>query len=108
LPDLIDELEILESRISHFTAKIEAQLAEIDQTLTTIPGIGPIFAATILGEVGDITLFPSADALVAYCGFAPRRYQSGQFTAKNMHLAKRGVSQLRYVFERSGPGQHPV
>ena len=101
LPDLIDELEILERRVSHFTAKIEAQLAEIDQTLTTIPGIGPIFAATILGEIGDITHFPSADALVAYCGFAPRRYQSGQFTAKNMHLAKRGVPQLRYVFYRA-------
>lgn len=101
LPDLIDELEILQARVSHFTAKIEAQLAEVDQTLTTIPGIGPVFATTILGEIGDIARFPSADALVAYCGFAPRRYQSGQFTAQNMRLAKRGVPQLRYTFYRA-------
>jgi transposase len=101
LPDLIDELEILENRVSHFTAKIEAALADTDQTLTTIPGIGPVFAATILGEIGDIARFPSADALVAYCGLAPRRYQSGQFTAQSMRLAKRGVPQLRYTFYRA-------
>lgn len=101
LPDLIDELKILEARVAHFTARIEAQLATLDQTLTTIPGIGPLFGATILGEIGGIARFPSADALVAYCGFAPRRYQSGQFTARNMHLAKRGVPQLRYVFYRA-------
>lgn len=101
LPDLIDELEILEARVAHFTARIEAQLTTLDQTLTTIPGIGPLFAATILGEVGDIARFPSADALVAYCGFAPRHHQSGQFTARNVHLAKRGVPQLSYVFYRA-------
>lgn len=46
---------ILEARVAHFTARIEAQLATLDQTITTIPGIGPLFAATILGEIGDIS-----------------------------------------------------
>lgn len=36
--------------------------------LNSIDGIGPVFAAGILSEIGDITAFHSQDALAKYAG----------------------------------------
>ena len=41
------------------------------QLLASIPGIGPVTAATITAEVGDIGRFPSKDKFVGYCGLYP-------------------------------------
>src|SRR6267142_4854920 len=41
------------------------------ELLQTIPGIGPQTAATLLGELGTLTRFTDARALVAYVGFYP-------------------------------------
>src|SRR5437899_4905062 len=41
------------------------------ELLQTIPGIGPQTAATLLGELGALTRFTDARALVAYVGFYP-------------------------------------
>ena len=42
-----------------------------------MPGIGTIMAAKILGHVGDITRFPSADHFASYTGTAPIEASSG-------------------------------
>lgn len=65
------------------------------QLLMSIPGIGEITAATILGEVGDISNFDTAKQLVAYAGLDPSVYQSGSFRAKNTKISKRGTPYLR-------------
>lgn len=63
--------------------------------LLSIPGVGEITAATILGEIGDISKFSSAKKLAAYAGLDPSVYQSGSFRAKNNKISKRGSSYLR-------------
>lgn len=65
------------------------------QLLMSIPGIGEITAATILGEIGDISNFDTAKQLVAYAGLDPSVYQSGSFKAKNTKISKRGTPYLR-------------
>jgi len=67
------------------------------QTLTTIPGIGPVLAATILAEIGEVSRFPSADHLVAFCGLALSESQSGQAPA-HRPLSRRGSTRLRAAF----------
>src|SRR4030095_1647398 len=47
------------------------------ELLQTIPGIGPQTAATLLGELGALTRFTDARALVAYVGFYPVINQRG-------------------------------
>jgi transposase len=47
------------------------------ELLQTIPGIGPQTAATLLGELGALTRFTDARALVAYVGFYPVIAESG-------------------------------
>lgn len=56
-----------------------------------------ITAAIILSEIGDITRFKSAKALVAYTGIDPTVKQSGdgEFLANNNKMSKRGSLYLR-------------
>jgi transposase len=51
------------------------------ELLQTIPGIGPQTAATLLGELGALTRFTDARALVAYVGFYPVIRESGDHAA---------------------------
>ena len=49
-------------------AEIAAFVNQMEQFITTIPGIGPVTGATILAEIGDIERFASPAKLVAYAG----------------------------------------
>jgi transposase len=51
------------------------------ELLQTIPGVGPQTAATLLGELGALTRFTDARALVAYVGFYPVLPESGERAA---------------------------
>lgn len=51
------------------------------ELLQTIPGIGPQTAATLIGELGALTRFTDARALVAYVGFYPVIHESGDHAA---------------------------
>ncbi|MCD5401083.1 transposase [candidate division NPL-UPA2 bacterium] len=68
------------------------------QYLSTIPGIGPITGATILAEIGDISLFKNARQLTAYAGIDPSVRKSGQFTGTHNRMSKRGSPYLRTAF----------
>lgn len=68
---------------------------KLAKLLQTIPGIGPIGAATLMAEVSDITKFSSGKALVAYCGLDPKVKQSGKGLHHNTQLTKRGSPYLR-------------
>jgi hypothetical protein len=62
------EAQIAEAK-AHTIAQASGPQAEL---LQTIPGISPYRAAVILAAVGDITRFPTPDALVKYLGMVPR------------------------------------
>jgi len=66
------------------------------QCLISIPGIGPVFAAGILAEIGTMANFQSENSLAKYAGLYWNRPQSGDFTADETHLSKAGNSYLRY------------
>ena len=66
--------------------------------LKSIPGIGPVWAAGILSELGDITVFHSSDALAKYAGLTWLRNDSGDFISEDNHISKAGNTYLRYYF----------
>ena len=92
-------------------------LKEIDATLMTIlsrmqeiaislpeypvvrsmAGIGDVLAPKIIAEIGDVTRFHNAKALIAYAGIDSPPYESGQYTGTNRRISKRGSSTLRKV-----------
>ena len=52
-------------------------MKEYGQVILSIPGIVEITGAMILGEIGNINKFSSADKLLAFAGLDPSVYQSG-------------------------------
>jgi transposase len=65
--------------------------------LLSIPGLGPVTVAAILGEIGDARQFASADQLAAYAGLCPSVFTSGSSIHKQARLSKTGNAFLRKV-----------
>ena len=93
----IEQIEMYTQQIS----KVEASICEImdhmDSVIKTIPGIGSLNGAMIIGEIGDISRFEKPCQLLAYAGLDPSVYQSGKFTAARTRMSKRGSKLLRYA-----------
>src|SRR5581483_9781247 len=95
LQALLDQITFLEQQVSAAEQQIEALPAASGQHLTDIKGISPVLAASLLAEIGDIQRFPRLESLVAYAGIDPTVSSSGQFTATQSHISKRGSPYLR-------------
>lgn len=67
-----------------------------DSPISTIPGIGPVCGAGILGEIGDIGHFEDASKLLAFAGCDPSVFESGEYIGSRAHLSKRGSPYLRW------------
>ena len=72
LDDLGGHVELLEREIEK-----DLQDDARAEILDSIPGIGPILAHTILGELGETGRFANARALAAYAGVLPLNNESG-------------------------------
>lgn len=82
--------------MKEYDKAIEKQLNAIPQTLTSIKGIGNVYAAGIIAETGDINRFTGQAALAKYVGLVWRRHQPGDFEAEDTALIKSGNRYLRY------------
>lgn len=93
-------IKALEKEVKGLDKAIEKAIKGIDnhqfQCLLSIPGIGPIFAAGIISEIGDISKFTNQGCLAKYAGLTWRKRQSGNFTADNTFITKTGNKYLRY------------
>jgi transposase len=76
--ELMADVRQLEQRIAVVEARIKAAVAQANTSLVQLFGIGPVLAATFLGEVGDIGRFPSKHHFAAHTGTAPLEASSGQ------------------------------
>ena len=73
-------------------------------TVTELFGVGPIVAATVIGDVGDVARFPSRDAFAAYNGTAPIEVSSGG-RRKVFRLSRRGNRRLNHVIHMAAVTQ---
>ena len=64
--------------------------------LLRLPGVGPLTTARLVGEIGDVRRFRSADALAALAGVAPIPASSGQ--TQRLRLNRGGNRQLNRAF----------
>ena len=93
----IEQIELLDSQITHIDAEIEDIMRFQSPVIMSIPGIGAVNGGMILGEIGDISRFPGPKQLLAFAGLDPSVYQSGNFQAKRTRMSKRGSRTLRYA-----------
>ena len=92
----IATMRALEKQIKVLDKAIEQQFAIISNTLTSIPGIGKVYSAGIIAEIGDINRFQSQASVAKFAGLVWTQHQSGQFEAQNTRLIKSGNRFLRY------------
>jgi len=86
----ISSMRALQSQIKALEKEIEKQITNIPNTLTSVRGIGPVFSAGIIAEVGDINRFDSHPKLAKFAGLAWSQHNSGSFIAQNTRLIKTG------------------
>ncbi len=86
----ITSMKALESQIKEFDKAIAAQMKLLPNVLISIPGIGPVYSAGIMAEIGDINRFDNQAALAKYAGLAWTQHQSGNFEAQNTRLIHSG------------------
>ncbi len=92
----ITSIKALESQIREFDKAISVQMQLLPNVLSSIYGIGPVFSAGIMAEIGDINRFENQAQLAKYAGLAWTQYQSGKFEAQTTKLIKSGNRFLRY------------
>lgn len=90
---LSEQLQLIEQALA---AQLQADpaLARQAALLDSIPGIGAVTTATLLGEI-DFAAFDSARQLAAYAGLTPSQHQSGTSVHGPAHLSKQGQVPIR-------------
>ena len=71
-------------------------IEEVNPHTLSIPGIGPLSAAVIYAEYGDVSKFGSPSQMLSFAGLEPGYYQSGTSEHRG-HMVKRGSSHLRFT-----------
>lgn len=97
LKQTIKRIRNLDAEIEEIEEKIRQLLTSAHPPISTIPGIGTVFAAGIIGEIGDFSRFSHPDKILALAGMSPTVYQSGQYISKRSRMEKRGSSNLRHT-----------
>ena len=75
---------------------IEHQFENHPQTPNSIPGIGKVYSAGIIAEIGDIHRFDSQASVAKFAGLVWTQHQSGEFEAEHSRMIKSGNRYLRY------------
>ncbi len=91
IDEVTDEVLVAECEI-HQRFEDDAMV----KRLLPIPGIGPIIAATIVSEVGDVFRFSSPDKLCSWAGLTPREHSCAD-NVRRGHISKQGSRWLRWV-----------
>jgi len=75
--ELLTDLGRIDEQMRETKKRIARAIVASKTTLTDIFGVGPIVAAIVIGDVGDVARFTSADRFAAYNGTAPIEVSSG-------------------------------
>jgi len=96
LANLLRNIRALKASLKEINKAIADELAAFPNTLTTLPGVGPVLAAGIIAELGDIHRFARDDQLAKLAGLVWKRHQSGTFEAQDRRMITSANRYLRY------------
>lgn len=100
LASLLRLFHSINGEINSLEKEIHSLITDLNPPTLSIPGIGPLTAAIIISEFGDIAKFKSPAAMLSFAGLEPSHYQSGISEHKG-RMVKRGSSYLRYALMNS-------
>jgi transposase len=98
----VASLRTLAAALTAEITMLEAAIAELltghdgYHAVQALPGIGPLLAAVLVAEIGDITRFPSPGRLCSWAGLTPRHRESDT-TVTRGHITKQGPPLVRWA-----------
>ncbi len=101
--ELAADLHQLDDKLRQTRKQITAAVRASGTTLTSIFGVGPVIAATVLGDVADIGRFPDRHRFAAYNGTAPVEASSGK--RKVFRLSRRGNRRMNHAIHMAAVTQ---
>lgn len=81
----LEQILEIDAEVFQLGKRIECMLGESRTSLTEIKGVGNFVAATILGEVGDVSRIRSKAAFASLAGTAPLKASSGKTSRHRMN-----------------------
>ena len=75
--ELLDDMRRLDAQMREPEKKLAVAVRASGTTVTEIFGVGPVIAATVIGDAGDVARFASRDHFAACIGTAPIEVSSG-------------------------------
>jgi transposase len=101
--DHVADLHHLDLQLRDTRHQLAAAVKASGTTLTAIFGIGPVIAATIIGDTEDIARFPTRDKFAAWTGTAPIEVSSGRRVVHRLSL--RGNRRLNHAIHMAAVTQ---
>jgi transposase len=92
---ILDQHDLLSKQLEMLGSRMERAMRDIDPVSLSIPGVGPVTCAIILGALGNVKRFTSGKAVVAYAGLDPIITQSGSSVYRMGRISKRGNKFIR-------------
>jgi transposase len=93
--DLVCDVRQLDRQLVELRRRITRAVTQVSTTLPELFGIGPVLAAKLLGEVGDVGRFATKAQFASYTGTAPIEASSGQVVRHR--LSRAGNRQLNHA-----------
>lgn len=93
--ELLADLRRIDEQKRETKKRIAQAVAASKTTVTEIFGVGPIVAATVIGNVGDVARIASSDRFAAYNGTAPIEVSCGP--RRIYRLSRRGNRRLDHA-----------
>jgi transposase len=91
-------IDLLEAEILTADRALARQLGDRAdyRAIQRIGGVGPVFAAIFVAEIGDVTRFPTPGHLTAWAGLTPRHRESDT-TVHRGRITKQGSKIVRWA-----------
>lgn len=95
---IVNNIKAIQSQIKVLDKAIEDLVVIFPeyQSLRSIPGVGPVYAAGLLAEIGQIERFADQAKLAKYAGLTWKVSQSGTHQSEHTPLIKTGNRYFRY------------
>jgi transposase len=104
--ELTEDLRGTDTRIRETRKKAAAAVRAAGTSLTGLFGVGPVIAATVIGDVRHVSRFPDRDHFAAYNGTAPIEVSSGG--RKVYRLSRRGNRRHGHAIHMARYCEYPV
>jgi transposase len=112
----VDSLRTLAGELTAEIILLETAIAGLLEhhdgyhAIQALPGIGPVLAAVLVAEIGDITRFATPARLCSWAGLTPRHRES-DVKVRRGHITKQGSPLVRWALVEAiphVPAGHPL